>query len=70
MTDVEMLQDMIADNPFFRSQVKALLEPYCSKCGVVDDFHSKLYCRKIQSLMKEIQKLKKKIAELKKEVAK
>jgi len=25
-----------------------MTDPYCERCGVVDDFHSKLYCRKIQ----------------------
>jgi hypothetical protein len=23
-------------------------DPYCEHCGVVDDLHSKLYCRKIK----------------------
>lgn len=65
MTDVEILQKAIKENAFFRSQVKALMEPFCPKCGVVNDFHSQLYCRKIQALMKGIERLKQELGETK-----
>jgi hypothetical protein len=63
MTDIEILQKAIKENAFFRSQVKQLMSPYCPKCGVVNDFHVNLYCRKIQALMKGISRLKQQLAE-------
>jgi hypothetical protein len=66
VTDIQRMQKLIEENEFFRSQVKQLMSPYCPKCGVVNDFHVNLYCRKIQALMKGVTRLKRQLAEAKK----
>jgi hypothetical protein len=66
VNDVQHMQRLIEENEFFRSQVKQLMSPYCPKCGVVNDFHVNLYCRKIQALMKGIARLKQQLAIAKK----
>jgi hypothetical protein len=64
---VKELQD---ERDSLRSVIERIHQPFCPKCGVVNDLHMNLYCRKVQSLTKGIERLKRQLAEAKKGEAK
>lgn len=62
----EEVEKLTEERDILRAVVEKIHEPFCSKCGVVNDLHMNLYCRKVQSLTKGIERLKRQLAEAKK----